>query len=112
MDILDDMGVSKLSAKVFFKKWTTPLKGNVFISCSGIVGNFAFTVSYACFYVYCFVFLICTFNDFCFCNTVKTVLLYKFKKKLNVNTLPSFILNSLFQLLFVTILILTQAENV
>jgi len=24
MDILDDMGVSKLSAKVFFK-WTTPL---------------------------------------------------------------------------------------
>jgi len=26
MDILDDMGVSKLSAKVFFKKWTTPLR--------------------------------------------------------------------------------------
>jgi len=25
MDILDDMGVSKLSAKVFFKKWTNPL---------------------------------------------------------------------------------------
>jgi len=25
MDILDDMGVSKLSAKVFFQKWTTPL---------------------------------------------------------------------------------------
>jgi len=25
MDILDDMGVSKLSAKVFFKKWITPL---------------------------------------------------------------------------------------
>jgi len=25
MDILDDMGVSKLSAKVFFLKWTTPL---------------------------------------------------------------------------------------
>jgi len=26
MDILDDMGVSKLSAKVFLKKWTTPLR--------------------------------------------------------------------------------------
>jgi len=26
MDILDDMGVSKLSAKVFFLKWTIPLK--------------------------------------------------------------------------------------
>jgi len=26
MYILDDMGVSKLSAKVFFQKWTTPLK--------------------------------------------------------------------------------------
>jgi len=25
MDILDDMGVSKLSAKCFFLKWTTPL---------------------------------------------------------------------------------------
>jgi len=25
MDILDDMGVSKLSAKVFLKKWNTPL---------------------------------------------------------------------------------------
>jgi len=25
MDILDDMGVSKLSAK-FFQKWTTPLR--------------------------------------------------------------------------------------
>jgi len=29
MDILDNMGVSELSAKVFFffLKWTTPLKG-------------------------------------------------------------------------------------
>jgi len=26
MDILDDMGVTKLSAKDFFLKWTTPLK--------------------------------------------------------------------------------------
>jgi len=26
MDILYDMGVSKLPAKVFFLKWTTPLK--------------------------------------------------------------------------------------
>jgi len=25
MDILDDMGVSKLSAKVFLQKWTNPL---------------------------------------------------------------------------------------
>jgi len=25
MDFLDDMGVSKLSANVFFLKWTTPL---------------------------------------------------------------------------------------
>jgi len=29
MDILDDMGVSKLSAKVFFLKWTTPLTKNL-----------------------------------------------------------------------------------
>jgi len=29
MDILDDMGVSKLSGKVFFKKkWTTPLSNS------------------------------------------------------------------------------------
>jgi len=27
MEILDDMGVSELSAKVFFEKWTTPLIG-------------------------------------------------------------------------------------
>jgi len=25
MDIVDDIGVSKISAKVFLKKWTTPL---------------------------------------------------------------------------------------
>jgi len=31
MDILDDMGVSKLSAKRFFQKWTTPLNRWVFI---------------------------------------------------------------------------------
>jgi len=29
MDILDDMGVSKLSAKVFFLKWTTPLSHHI-----------------------------------------------------------------------------------
>jgi len=29
MDILDDMGVSTLAAKVFFKKWTNPLKEKI-----------------------------------------------------------------------------------
>jgi len=31
MDILDDMGVSKLSAKVFFLKWTTTLRTLLYI---------------------------------------------------------------------------------